>query len=43
MVRALLGLTENPESDAADAFAIGLTHLQMQDSPMHSFQPARML
>jgi crossover junction endodeoxyribonuclease RuvC len=43
MVRALLGLTDNPESDAADALAIGLTHLQMQDSPLRSFQPARML
>ncbi len=27
MVRALLGLTETPPSDAADALAIGLTHL----------------
>src|SRR5919199_6526145 len=27
MVRALLGLTETPEADAADALAIGLTHL----------------
>ncbi len=26
MVRALLGLTENPSPDAADALAIGLTH-----------------
>jgi crossover junction endodeoxyribonuclease RuvC len=30
MVRALLGLTENPPDDAADAIAIGLTHFQMQ-------------
>jgi crossover junction endodeoxyribonuclease RuvC len=30
MVRALLGLTENPPDDAADALAIGLTHFQMQ-------------
>ena len=29
MVRALLGLTETPAADAADALAIGLTHLQM--------------
>jgi len=43
MVRALLGLTENPQSDAADALAIGLTHLQMQDSPLRSFQAARRL
>jgi len=28
MVRALLELTETPESDAADALAIGITHLQ---------------
>jgi crossover junction endodeoxyribonuclease RuvC len=28
MVRALLGLTETPQSDAADALAIGITHLQ---------------
>jgi crossover junction endodeoxyribonuclease RuvC len=27
MVRALLGLTETPPADAADALAIGLTHL----------------
>ena len=26
MVRALLGLTETPAADAADALAIGLTH-----------------
>ncbi len=28
MVRALLGLTETPPPDAADAIAIGLTHFQ---------------
>jgi crossover junction endodeoxyribonuclease RuvC len=28
MMRALLGLTENPEPDAADALAIALTHAQ---------------
>lgn len=28
MVRVLLGLTETPEPDAADALAIGLTHFQ---------------
>jgi crossover junction endodeoxyribonuclease RuvC len=43
MVRALLGLTDNPDSDAADALAIGLTHLQMQDSALRSFQTARRL
>lgn len=32
MVRALLGLTENPPADAADALAIGLTHFQHHDS-----------
>jgi crossover junction endodeoxyribonuclease RuvC len=32
MVRALLGLTENPPPDAADALAIGLTHLQSKGS-----------
>lgn len=28
MVRALLGLTETPAGDAADALAVGITHLQ---------------
>lgn len=28
MVRVLLGLTETPDADAADALAIGLTHFQ---------------
>ena len=32
MVRALLGLTETPDSDAADALAIGLTHLHSQEA-----------
>jgi crossover junction endodeoxyribonuclease RuvC len=31
MVRALLGLTETPAADAADALAIGLTHLRSQE------------
>lgn len=31
MVRALLGLTETPETDAADALAIALTHLRAQE------------
>jgi crossover junction endodeoxyribonuclease RuvC len=31
MVRALLGLTETPSSDAADALAVGLTHFQAED------------
>jgi len=30
MIRALLGLTETPSPDAADALAIGLTHIQTQ-------------
>ena len=32
MVRALLGLTETPTADAADALAIGLTHLRAQEA-----------
>ena len=32
MVRALLELTETPGSDAADALAIGLTHLRAQET-----------
>lgn len=32
MVRALLGLTENPPPDAADALAIGLTHFRTHDT-----------
>lgn len=32
MVRALLGLTQTPQNDAADALAIGLTHLRAQES-----------
>jgi len=31
MVRALLGLTETPDADAADALAIGLTHVRSQE------------
>ena len=31
MVRALLSLTETPSPDAADALAIGLTHLRAQE------------
>lgn len=34
MIRALLGLTETPPSDAADAIAIGLTHLRTIQSPV---------
>jgi crossover junction endodeoxyribonuclease RuvC len=32
MVRALLGLTETPPTDAADALAIGLTHFQATET-----------
>lgn len=32
MIRALLGLTETPGPDAADALAIGLTHLRAQET-----------
>jgi crossover junction endodeoxyribonuclease RuvC len=32
MVRALLGLTETPPADVADALAIGLTHLRTADT-----------
>jgi crossover junction endodeoxyribonuclease RuvC len=32
MVRALLGLTETPDADAADALAIALTHLRVQET-----------
>lgn len=32
MVRALLGLTQTPSADAADALAIGLTHFQTLDA-----------
>ena len=38
MVRALLGLTETPPPDAADALAIGLTHLRAQSSPLTKVQ-----
>src|SRR5947208_15125963 len=32
MIRSLLGLTETPEPDAADALAIGLTHLRAEEA-----------
>jgi crossover junction endodeoxyribonuclease RuvC len=32
MIRAMLGLTENPPPDAADALAIGLAHFQAHES-----------
>ena len=39
MVRALLGLTETPPADAADALAIGLTHLQTAASATRGIAP----
>jgi crossover junction endodeoxyribonuclease RuvC len=36
MVRALLGLTETPQADAADALAVALTHLQNRDGAAKS-------
>ena len=39
MVRALLGLTETPPADAADALAIGLTHLQTAASAGRGIAP----
>ena len=38
MIRALLGLVENPPEDAADAMAIGLTHFQAQETAGHTAQ-----
>ena len=38
MVRALLGLTETPDSDSADALAIALTHLRMQETAERGLQ-----
>jgi len=35
MVRVLLGLSETPPPDAADALAIGLTHFQVAGSVRH--------
>jgi crossover junction endodeoxyribonuclease RuvC len=32
MIRALLGLTETPDADAADALAIALTHLRAHEA-----------
>ena len=39
MVRVMLGLSETPQADAADAIAIGLTHFQMHASPLMVQQP----
>lgn len=39
MVRVLLGLTETPPPDAADALAIGLTHFQSAGSALAAAVP----
>ena len=39
MVRALLGLTETPGADAADALAIGITHLRAMESSIRAATP----
>jgi crossover junction endodeoxyribonuclease RuvC len=41
MIRAFLGLTETPPSDAADAIAIGLTHLRTISSPVPKITATR--
>jgi len=41
MIRALLGLTETPPPDAADAIAIGLTHLRTIASPLSRITSTR--
>lgn len=43
MVRSLLELTATPETDAADALAVGLTHFQMHRSPLAVHQAIRPL
>ena len=45
MVRALLGLTETPDADAADALAIGLTHVaDAQEAACEwEFRPAKQI
>lgn len=43
MVRALLGLTETPPHDAADALAIGLTHFQLAAVPAQVSSARRLL
>jgi len=40
MVRALLGLKSTPQADAADALAIGLTHLRQSRGGLGSLKPA---
>jgi crossover junction endodeoxyribonuclease RuvC len=39
MMRALLGLTETPSADAADALAIGLAHLRAWEAEQRGLPP----
>ncbi len=39
MVRALLGLKSTPQADAADALAIGLTHLRQSGGGLRTLKP----
>jgi crossover junction endodeoxyribonuclease RuvC len=41
MVRVVLGLTESPPSDAADALALAITHLQRLPLPIPGMKHAR--
>jgi len=43
MVRALFGLTETPAADAADALAIGLTHLRAQEATCRGIPPEKQI
>jgi crossover junction endodeoxyribonuclease RuvC len=43
MVRALLGMTETPQADAADALAIALAHIQASQSPQVTARPSERL
>src|SRR4051794_19291892 len=43
MVRALLGLTETPQADAADALAIALTHVRAQEAARLGIPGARQI
>src|SRR5438105_5546306 len=43
MVRALLGLTETPEADAADALAIAVTHVRAQEMAARGIPGAKQI
>jgi crossover junction endodeoxyribonuclease RuvC len=43
MVRALLGLTETPDADSADALAIGLTHVRAQETARMGIPSAKQI